>query len=62
VLKRLRVRVYAIGVDKSGLLVGDKEEIRRIQAEKNRRKKLLRPFPDSARVGFSHRCSCSFGF
>jgi hypothetical protein len=34
--------VYSIGVDKSGVLVGGKEEIRRIQAAQNRRKKLLR--------------------
>ena len=50
------MRAYAIGVDKSGLLVRGREEIRRIQAAKNRRKKRLRPLPDSARVGFSgHR-------
>ena len=56
VLLRLGMRVYAIGVDKSGLLVGGKEEFRRIQAAEKRRKKLLRPLPDSARVGFSgHR-------
>ena len=39
-----------------------KEGSRQIQAAQNRRKKLLRPLPDSARVGFSHRCSCSFSF
>jgi hypothetical protein len=39
-----------------------KEGSRQIQATQNRRKKLLRPLPDSARVGFSHRCSCSFSF
>jgi hypothetical protein len=44
VLQRLGVRVYAIGVDKSGLLVGGEEEIRRIQATQNRRKELLRFF------------------
>jgi putative NIF3 family GTP cyclohydrolase 1 type 2 len=49
--------MYAIGVDKSGLLVGGREEIRRIQAAQNRRKKLLRPFPVSARVGLSHHRS-----
>ena len=42
-----------IGVDKSGLLVGGREESRRIKAAQNRRKKLLRPFPVSARVGLS---------
>ena len=42
VLLRLGVCVYAIGVDKSGLLVGGEEEIRRIQAAQNRRKKRLR--------------------
>jgi hypothetical protein len=47
------MRVYAIGVDKNGLLVGGGEKIRRIQATKTRRKKRLRPLPDSARVGFS---------
>jgi hypothetical protein len=32
------VRMCAIGVDKNGLLVGVRQEIRRIQAAKNRRK------------------------
>jgi hypothetical protein len=58
-LAALGMRVYAIGVDKSGLLVRGKEEFRRNQAAQNRRKKLLRPLTDSARVGLSHRCSCS---
>jgi hypothetical protein len=56
-LQRLGVRVYAIGVDKNGLLVEGREKIRRIQATQNRRKKLLRPLPDSARVGLSDRRS-----
>jgi hypothetical protein len=62
VLQRLEVRVYAIGVDKNGPLVEGREETRHVQAAKNRRKKLLRPLPDSARVRFSHRRSCSFSF
>jgi hypothetical protein len=49
-LRRLGVRVYAMGVDKSGLLVAVREESRQIQATQNRRKTLLRPLPDSARV------------
>jgi hypothetical protein len=49
-------------VDKNGLLVAGREEIRRTQAAQNRRKKILRPLPDSARVGFSRLYSCSFSF
>jgi len=43
--------MYAIGVDKSGLLVREVESATLFQAIQNRRKKLLRPLPDSARVG-----------
>jgi hypothetical protein len=61
VLLRLGVRLYAIGVDKSGLLVREVEKTAPLQAIQNRRKKLLRPFPVSARVGLSvhrsHRAS-----
>jgi hypothetical protein len=38
----LGIDVYAIGVDRYGLLVGGGEDIRRIQAIRNRRKKFLR--------------------
>ena len=61
-LRRLRVRVYEIGVDKSGLLVCVKEESLRIQAIRNRRTKRLRFSVILRELGLSHRCSSSFSF
>ena len=57
-LRRMGMRMYAIGVDKSGLLVRQERKAAEFRPHKTAAKKLLRPLPESARVRWSDHRSC----